>query len=73
MYFKPHVLLCLCGSYLVFVTGQDGAGFYPQGPAATWARGVFFRAIPAPSTFQDESPLIPWTEPCFSPHQENVF
>ena len=52
---------------VVFVTGRGGAGFHPRGPAATRARGAFFRVIPAPSPVRGDSPLIPWTEPRFSP------
>ena len=58
---------CFSASCVVFVTGRGGAGFHPRGPAATRARGAFFRVIPAPSPVRGESPLIPWTEPRFSP------
>ena len=54
-------------SWLVFSTGQGGTGFHHRGPAATRARGAFFRGMPAPSPVRHESSLIPLTEPRFSP------
>ena len=51
----------------MFVTGRGGVGFHPGGPAVTRAGEGFLGVIPAPSPVRDESPLIPWTGPRFSP------
>jgi len=52
---------------LEFVTGRGGAGFHSPGPALTTGRGGYFRGDPRPAPVRGESPLIPWTGPCFSP------
>jgi len=52
---------------LEFVTGQCGAGFHFAGPALTTGRGGYFGGDACPAPVQGESPLIPWTGPCFSP------